>query len=163
MNQRQGFTLIELLVVIVIIGILASFAMPSYNFYVQKKEVAEAMGIASTIKDKVTQYYLVSHSFPIDNDAAAVPAARLLIANRVTGVEVEEGAIHITLGNKASAALQQQVLSFRPAVVTDSPESPISWLCGHDTAVDGMEAVGENRTTLANKFLPFSCRDSLSD
>ena len=89
---------------------------------------------------------------------AGLPASNLLIGNRITGVVIEAGAIHITMGNKIAAPLRGKTLSFRPAVVTGSPKSPISWLCGYDKPVDGMEAVGINKTDLENKFLPAACR-----
>jgi len=45
----------------------------------------------------------------------------------------------------------------RPAVVTGSPASPISWLCGFDEAVTGMEAIGKNKTDIDEGLVPSSC------
>ena len=47
---KKGFTLIELLVVVLIIGILASIAIPQYFKVVEKSRVAEAMSVISAIK-----------------------------------------------------------------------------------------------------------------
>lgn len=157
MIKSKGFTLIELMVVVSIIGVLASISMPQYQSYVHKSEVVEAISMAATIREDVTSYYVEKLEFPKDNIQARVPQPDKLIANRVTSIAIKNGAIHITLGNKIAKPLQGKVLTFRPAVVDDSPLSPISWLCGYDEAVEGMSAVGTNKTSIPNEYLPSSC------
>lgn len=55
-KNQQGFTLIEIMVVVVIIGILAVVAVPSYQRYVIKTKrvdmMTELQNIANTIESK---------------------------------------------------------------------------------------------------------------
>lgn len=156
-TANHGFTLIELMITVAVIAILATIAVPSYLNQRQRSDVAEALRMADSIREDVTYYYVKNLSFPSNNSEAGVPEPDLLIGNKVTRMEVEDGAIHITLGNKVSKPLQAKILSLRPAIVTGSPTSPISWLCGFDKPVMGMEAVGKNKTDLANAIVPASC------
>jgi prepilin-type N-terminal cleavage/methylation domain-containing protein len=65
-NVRHGFTLIELLVVVLIIGILASIAIPQYFKVVEKSRVAEAMSLISAIKSAEERYLAKGGSYTAD-------------------------------------------------------------------------------------------------
>ncbi|WP_141211851.1 type IV pilin-like G/H family protein [Pseudanabaena sp. SR411] len=66
-NQKeQGFTLIELLVVIVIIGLLAAIALPSFLNQSNKARFAEAKAFVGTMSRLQQAYYLEKQTFADD-------------------------------------------------------------------------------------------------
>lgn len=155
---QYGFTLIELMIVIAIIGILGSMAIPTYQDFIIRAQINEAMTLSEGVKKSITNYYVTQQKFPSDNQTAGVPKSDHLIGNFVTRVQVENGAIHVTLGNRINAHVKGKVLSLRPATVTANPSSPISWLCGYAEPVNGMTAMGENHTTVPSLYLSPACR-----
>ncbi len=61
--NKKAFTLIEMLVVVLIIGILASIALPQYNKTVEKAKVSEALLNIKAIEESM-QRYILTNGFP---------------------------------------------------------------------------------------------------
>lgn len=62
-NRWLGFSLIELMIVVVIIGILTTIALPSYQEYVRKSRTAEAEANVSSIAQYEEQYYSENNQY----------------------------------------------------------------------------------------------------
>ncbi|ONG38725.1 hypothetical protein BKE30_11185 [Alkanindiges hydrocarboniclasticus] len=53
MNAQKGFTLIELMIVVAIIGILAAVAIPAYQDYIARAQVAEGPTLLGGLKTRI--------------------------------------------------------------------------------------------------------------
>jgi type IV pilus assembly protein PilA len=156
-KSGKGFTLLELIVVVAIIAILSLIAMPSLDSKLSRSQIIESVELIKSYKERVSLFYSVSKNFPHSNVDVEIPKAEFLIGNYVQRIDLEDGAFHFTFGHKAIGKLKNKVLSIRPMVVVGSPESPISWVCGHSKIPEGMSALGKNKTDISSNLLPFNC------
>ena len=58
LRNQKGFTLMELMIVIVIIGVLAAIAVPSYKGYVEKAQKATCEANRRTLSTAAGMYYI---------------------------------------------------------------------------------------------------------
>jgi type IV pilus assembly protein PilA len=158
LQRARGFTLLELMVVVGIVAILALLAIPTYQDKFIRDQIAEALPLADIAKPPVALSWTMLQNFPADNAAAGLPVAEKIVNNYISSVAIEGGAINITFGNHANRAIVGKILTLRPAVVTDAPIVPVTWVCGFATPPDKMTVRGENRTNLAPGWLPINCR-----
>ena len=157
-SATHGFTLIELMIVIAVLGILLAIAIPAYNDYIIRAQVAEGISLVGELRSRVVEFHRQHGRFPRDNRMAGVAAPEHLIGNYVDRVEVVGGAMHVRFGHRVNQQIRGTMLSIRPVYVSAAPDSPMSWICGRAEPVPGMAAGGEDRTSLDDRFLPAACR-----
>ena len=78
-RRKRGFTLIELMVAVVIVGILAAIAYPSYKNYILKGHRSSAQAFLMDAAQRQQQYFLDNRTFAPDvttlfGTASAVPS-----------------------------------------------------------------------------------------
>ena len=142
MNRKQrGFTLIELMIVVGIIGILAAIAIPSYQSYVIRTQVAEGLTLSTGAQTSVAEYIMQYGEWPADNNAAGLPDGTEIRGDYTEGVTVEDNVIVILYGFNAHADISGDTVTLT-AVDNDGS---VSWSCA-------------NGGTIQRGHLPGACR-----
>ncbi len=64
-TRQAGMTLIELMIVVVIVGILASVAVPSYLEYTRRAKRSEAKALLADITARLERYYFDNSTYTV--------------------------------------------------------------------------------------------------
>lgn len=83
-SVQKGFTLIELMIVIAIIGVLAAVAVPAYQDYLAKGQLAEAASMTGGVKTEVAMIYAADTTCPA-NAAAAPTGTNIALSTSISG------------------------------------------------------------------------------
>jgi type IV pilus assembly protein PilA len=164
-RAAAGFTLIELMIVVAIIGILASMAIPAYQSYTIRAQVAEGLTLVSAAKPAVLTAFLDDGQAPADRVATGLSAdATDSSGVNVLSIDVVNGVLVITYGHSANASIAGLTLTLTPY---ETPDSGIVWRCGASNAPPGLQLLGTAgggnaaayiAPTAPTQYLPASCR-----
>jgi type IV pilus assembly protein PilA len=122
---QKGFTLIELMIVVAIIGILASIALPAYQSYTIRAQIAEGLNLTGPVISGVVEYHNDNGAYPIDNSDAALETATSYAGTYVTDISVNGDEISVRYGNSANAKISGETVTL---TAVDS-DGALSWDC----------------------------------
>lgn len=139
-NKNKGFTLIELMITVAIVGILAAVALPAYQDYTIRAQVAEGLVLADGAKVVVAEYHANHGSLPADSTAAGYSGA---VGKYVSSTDITNGVITATYGGSANSKLTAVNGSVFLTPTEDTTTGNLTWDCGS--------------VTVPQKYLPSSC------
>ena len=73
--RQRGITLIELMVVVIIVGIMASIAVPAYNNYMREARRSEARSALNQIAAQQAEYILNHSEYAVEDDVVKLGVA----------------------------------------------------------------------------------------
>lgn len=138
LGSQKGFTLIELMIVVAVIGVLAAIALPAYQSYLGKSQVAAALAEISPAKNFVEERLAIGLSASQASGmtgssdtavrAAGVPGSETPRCTMETSVDVS-GLSSITCTMKGNGVVAGKLIRWSR---TADAASVGAWSCTSD-------------------------------
>ncbi len=140
-RKQQAFTMIELMTVMAIIGVLTAIALPAYQNYTIRAQIAEGLALTGPLTLAVAAYQNDNGTYPADNADAALPPPDGYAGRFVESIGINGNVISIEYGNEANALISGHDVTFTATLTHGS----VSWTCASGGYI-------------LRSYLPPSCR-----
>jgi prepilin-type N-terminal cleavage/methylation domain-containing protein len=140
-KDNEGFTLIELLVVIIIIGILAAIALPSFLNHANKAKQSEAKTYVGSLNRGQQAYFLENSTFATNIDSMGIgvktDTSNYSYSTTVAGTGTT-AEFSLNKGTSKKAALKPYIGRVQLGQIAASSEATtLAVLCENKVAVAG--------------------------
>ena len=72
-RSPAGFTLLEVMIVVVIVGILAAIALPSYSEYITRSKIIDGTTKLGDFRAQMEKYFLDNRSYQVSAGVCGIP------------------------------------------------------------------------------------------
>lgn len=138
---QKGFTLIELMITVAIVGMLAAVALPAYQDYTIRSQVAEGLNLVGGAKVFVVDYYTNKGTLPQQSIDIDLPNTT---GRYVSSIQLVGGVLEITFSSNAPQASNTSI-NGKKVFFTPVPTSTdnLNWICSSNADA---------------KYLPTACK-----
>jgi prepilin-type N-terminal cleavage/methylation domain-containing protein len=145
-NRRyrpQGFTIIELMIVLTVISVLTIVAIPGYQKFAVRTQVAEGINLIKPFRYAMTDYYIQNGNWPDNNLIAGMNPPESYATLNVERISIAQNGANanIIIEYKIPALSDDNTLIF----YTVLDNGRIHWHC--------------DSGTINNLFRPVACQD----
>ena len=147
-SSISGFTLIELMIVIVIIGLLASIALPAYQNYINRAKITEGFQLATEQQSILYEWMNLNGSLeetPFEPEQN-IPSSQ---GKYVDKIDISPNGQILIKFNKNSGDLSNKGFLLTPELSEDKTRI-LKWSC---------EADSQENKEFIEKILPSSCKN----
>ena len=154
------------MIVVAIIGILAAVAIPQYQNYVARAQVAEGLSLVTVVKTAVAEYYSVHGSLPPNtttieemHEVLGLPHWEDISGKYVNSVALyrrSKGRAEVRFNDTddVHSGLRDKNFYLIPTIDTGS----LIWTCQCIEVIGATGACGGSTDYVDEKYLPSSCK-----
>ncbi|MFO1424514.1 MAG: pilin, partial [Candidatus Competibacteraceae bacterium] len=145
------------LVGVAVAGIVAAIAIPAYQDYTVRAQVASVLAESDPLKQAMAEYYFKNKRLPQSNQELRLGFEGDSL-KYLEGYGIDHGAVVLVFGDEANTAIKEHTLLLTPYL---GPDGRLVWVCGNARPPAGARSLvgaAESASDIPDQYLPKACR-----
>ena len=142
---------------VAVAGIVAAIAIPAYQDYTVRAQVASVLAESDPLKQAMAEYYFKNKRLPRSSEDLRLGFEGDSL-KYLEGYGIDGGAVVLVFGDEADAALKERTLLLTPYLGIDGR---LLWVCGNANPPAGVKPLAsavESASDIPDQYLPKACR-----